>query len=157
MDVREALHNARALLHIHGLDSQGWRVVIDNAKGRAGICKYRSKTIGLSRMVTEMHSAAEVEQTVKHEIAHAIAGSAAQHGPEWRRVFLSIGGDGHVTTTLTAEQRQSIVYKWVGTCKGGHTFNRHKLTQSLRRYGVCPRCPRDHNQISWVDTASTVR
>lgn len=72
----------------HGLT--GWRFRFDRAKKRFGLCHYSSKTISLSRSLTELNDAAQVEDTLLHEIAHALTPGAA-HGPRWREVCRRLG------------------------------------------------------------------
>ncbi len=42
-------------------------------------------------MLTELNGEAEVRDTLLHEIAHALTGSRAGHGPAWQKVALAIG------------------------------------------------------------------
>ena len=88
MDRRAALAMAERLLVEHGL--VGWRVELDNAKRRAGICRFTDRVIGLSRPITELHSEAEVRDTVLHEIAHALC-PGDKHGPRWRATCARLG------------------------------------------------------------------
>ena len=44
VDLRDAFAMAEYLLEVHGLDD--WEVAYDNAKRRAGICKFSQRTLG---------------------------------------------------------------------------------------------------------------
>lgn len=154
MDTREALRNARALMHLHGLDAQGWTVGLDRAKRSFGQCDFATKTITLSRLLTETATTEQVYNTVLHEIAHALVGRKAGHGPLWRATHRRIGGDGQRTGRATAEQRQAVPYRWIGTCAHGHEYKRHKLLKKVRDTG---RCPYGCGSLSWVDTRVAVR
>ena len=92
MDVTGARELARGLMDEHGLHR--WSLIFDSAKRRAGLCRYDTRTISLSRPLTALYSADEVRETVLHEIAHALAGPKAGHGPAWRRVAREIGATG---------------------------------------------------------------
>ena len=94
MDRNDAMRLADELLDHHGLTSKGWVFQFDMARRRFGACHYTSRKITLSQHITEMNDEAEVRNTILHEIAHALAGHAAAHGPHWQRVCLEIGGDG---------------------------------------------------------------
>ena len=63
MDRRAALGMAEELLEEHGL--AGWRVQLDSAKRRAGVCRFTDRVIGLSGPITELHSEAEVIDTTR--------------------------------------------------------------------------------------------
>jgi predicted SprT family Zn-dependent metalloprotease len=45
----------------------------------------------LSIYFASLNSADEVRDTVLHELAHALAGKAAGHGPHWKAICLKIG------------------------------------------------------------------
>jgi predicted SprT family Zn-dependent metalloprotease len=59
----------------------------------AGVCKYNSKTICLSSVFVAHpdNSFDDLKDTLLHEVAHALAGKQAKHGPQWRAVARSIG------------------------------------------------------------------
>ena len=81
------------------LDIEGWDVDFDNAKRRAGVCKYGPQVISFSRHFLTNAPLDEIRNTVLHEIAHILAGYNAGHGPEWVRIAKSIGCDGQRCTT----------------------------------------------------------
>ena len=62
----------------------------DNAKRRAGCCSYRRKRISLSKYFVEHNSKKEVMNTILHEVAHAMAGYEAGHGPKWKAIFTKL-------------------------------------------------------------------
>lgn len=132
MDTRDALDLARALLDTHGL--KAWSVEWDSAKTRAGICRFQEQTIGLSAPLTRLHDEAEVRDTILHEIAHALAGPQAKHGPHWRQVARSIGCTG---TRCTSEQAERIAGAWLGVCPAGHGVTRHRAPT---RVTSCTQC-----------------
>ena len=83
MNERDAITLAETLLADFGCD--GWRVEIDpRATRRFGQCRYSTKAIGLSRKLVALNDEATVSNTIRHEIAHALAGPNAGHGPLWR-------------------------------------------------------------------------
>lgn len=91
MKLHDAQHLAVDLMAAHNL--KGWRFEFDDYKTRFGCCVYGLKTIFLSRPLTVANSSANVKDTILHEIAHAIAGGAAGHGPQWKKVCRKIGAD----------------------------------------------------------------
>lgn len=100
---------ARNLLREHGLDVAGWTFKFDNAVRRGGACHYKTKHISVSRKLVPMWSEEEVRDTILHEVAHAMAGHAAGHGPQWRRIATSIGCTGdrtHSNVTVTKPYAQ---------------------------------------------------
>lgn len=130
LDDAEAM--ALSLMRAHGL--QDWRFAFDRAKTRAGICRYGSRTIGLSRTLTALHTADEVRDTILHEIAHALAGLEHGHGPVWRTQALAIGCSAQ---RCLAEDVPRPDAPWRGTCPRGHVVTRWRRPQ---RVLSCRRC-----------------
>ncbi len=80
---------ADALIRMHLDDS--WTFSFDHAKTRAGLCNYTAKRISVSRHIALRSDDDEVHQTLLHEVAHAIVGPKAGHGPEWKRMAAELG------------------------------------------------------------------
>ncbi len=101
------------LMAQHGLSE--WTFRITHSLTRFGQCSYRKKQITLSKHLTEMNDEALVRNTILHEIAHALAGHKAAHGPAWRAQALAIGCDGRRTydDSVAAPPRNTI-----GVCPG---------------------------------------
>lgn len=87
LDAAHAL--ARSLLAEHGL--YDWSFAFNCRKRAFGLCDYTRRTIFLSAVLTELNGEAEVGDTLRHEVAHALAGPRAGHGPAWRKVAREIG------------------------------------------------------------------
>jgi predicted SprT family Zn-dependent metalloprotease len=68
-----------------GLHEQGWRFQFDRARTRFGCCRFDARLITVSRALALANSEVECRDTVLHEIAHAIAGKEAGHGPAWKQ------------------------------------------------------------------------
>jgi hypothetical protein len=81
----------------HHITESGWSFGFDHAKMRAGLCDFKKKRISVSRYLAARYDDDEVRQILLHEIAHALAGSKAGHGPKWRTIAKQIGYDGKRT------------------------------------------------------------
>lgn len=132
VDLQEAYEEATRLLHQHGLDD--WRVRFDTAKRRAGVCRYHDRLIGLSAPLTRLHNEGEVRRTILHEIAHALAGPTAGHGPRWQAVARRIGVP---PDRCLPEDAPRVPGAWVGVCSQGHLVERHRRPERL---ASCTRC-----------------
>ena len=132
MELTGVRELARGLMDEHGLHR--WTLRFDSAKRRAGLCRYDTRVISLSRPLTALYSAEEVRETVLHEIAHAIAGPSAGHGPRWRRVAVEIGASGSRCVDADAP---TVPAPWVGRCPAGHTHQRFR--RPIRPMS-CSRC-----------------
>ncbi len=132
MDLGGARELARGLMDAHGL--QRWTFRFDAAKRRAGLCRYDTKVISLSRHLTALYSPAEVTETVLHEVAHALAGPKAGHGPKWRRIAQEIGATGQ---RCVAADAPTVPAPWDGRCPAGHV---HQRFRRPTRPMSCSRC-----------------
>lgn len=134
MDLDEAHTWAMLMLEEHGLLDSGWTVTWDNARRRAGVCRFRTRTIGFSRYITEYGSEPEFMDTGAHEVAHALVGAGHGHDAVWRRKAVELGGSGSRTSHFFDPQAP-----WIGICHHGKRFNRYKSPRSGATY-YC-RCP----------------
>jgi len=94
VNLDDARLEAEEELRRFGLDEHGWTFAFDNAARRFGSCRYQERKITLSKRLTLANEPREVRETILHEIAHAIAGHAAGHGPEFVRAARAIGCTG---------------------------------------------------------------
>ncbi|MCS0498614.1 SprT-like domain-containing protein [Protaetiibacter mangrovi] len=139
---------ADALIKLH-LDPS-WTFAFDNAKTRAGLCNYTAKRISVSRHIALRSDDDDIHQTLLHEVAHAIAGQRAGHGPTWKQVAAELGyvggrtHEGPVPTELAP---------WVGTCPNGHVSYRYRRPTRPTSCGVCSRRFDPSLGISWARRA----
>ena len=134
----------------------GWSFEFDHAKTRAGKCDFTNRRITVSRYLAARHDDAAVEQTLLHEIAHALAGARAGHGPRWLRIAREIGytgartHDGEVATEFA---------RWQGTCPNGHTALRFRRPPAGRAMS-CAKCSRSFDRrflMTWRERTAAER
>lgn len=123
---------ADALIRQH-LDAT-WTFAFDNAKRRAGLCDYARRRISLSRYLAARYDDDTNHQTLLHEVAHALAGSGAGHGREWKRIARGLGYVGGATHH---GETANELAPWVGVCPAGHTAYRHRRPT---RPSSCVKC-----------------
>jgi len=133
-DLDDVRRMARELFDEH-LDGT-WTFAFDHAKRRAGNCDFRRRRITLSRYLVARYDDATNRQTLLHEIAHALAGHAAGHGPAWRRTAHAIGYTGDRTHDGEVAREHA---KWIGVCPAGHEVLRFRRPQQGREHS-CARC-----------------
>ena len=151
MQIDQALALARRLMAEH--DLQGWTVVADRAKTRAGVCRFAKRQIGLSRPLTELHSPEEVRDTILHEIAHALVGPEHGHDRVWRAKAREIGSSGERCLSTEAPL---VPGAWVGTCAAGHRSTRHKAPTRVMTCGRCSRRFDVRHLIRWTYNGAVV-
>ena len=137
MELIDAHEAAAELKRLHGL--KGWLFTFDGAVRRFGSCDYNTKTITLSRKLTRLNDEATVRNVVLHEIAHALAGPRAGHGPAWRAQAEGIGCDAR---RCCDEEVSFPPAKFKGTCPSCGT----EALTFRRRASACLRCCKMHNR-----------
>lgn len=111
MKLADAQALARALMDDHGLTE--WNFRFDRAKRRAGSCTYATRTITLSRALTQLYDEADVRGVILHEIAHALVGPSHRHDAVWKAQARALGVSDRARLPGHLPQPER---PWVGTC-----------------------------------------
>ena len=131
MDLKELGDIASREMLKHGL--LGWTFGLAKTKRRLGVCHYRTKRIEIAEYYAQNSPPGTVLDTLLHEIAHAIAGPAARHGPAWKAVAVRLGA----TPRACDNSHQAVVKPgdWQATCAAcKKIFHRYKRPRSLTGY-----------------------
>jgi len=134
MDPIAAQKETIRLLDEQGLTQKGWVFKLDNAKMRLGCCRHCKKAISLSRGFVELNDASEVLKTIKHEVAHALAGPSAKHGPLWKIEARKLGLSNPKSLNGTAK---TVDGKYVATCSCGIQHKMHRRSRTKKRCRYC--------------------
>jgi predicted SprT family Zn-dependent metalloprotease len=128
MDLHELEALAKQKLAEHGLAE--WSFRFGRSKRRLGCCHHREKCIEIAAYYAYFNPEESVRDTLFHEIAHALAGPAAGHGPKWKAVARQIGATPRACDTSP----DTIVPPgdWQTTCPACQkTFFRYRRPASL--------------------------
>jgi len=131
MDLKVLDETASALFAKHEL--AGWSFGLTAAKRRLGVCKYRRKRIEISEYYARHNPDEAVLDTLLHEIAHALAGHEAGHGPVWKAIAIRIGA----TPRACDDSPDTVVEPgdWRATCAGcKRTLHKYKRPRVLTGY-----------------------
>lgn len=117
---------------------KGWTLTFDSRpKRRFGCCRYRRMEIGMTTWHVDGSEWWKVEDTLRHEIAHAVVGPGYRHGPVWKAAARRLGAK---PMACGKTSQAAPDHRWIGTCVTcTRTWKRHRLTQRSRD-GICPSC-----------------
>jgi len=139
------------------IPAAGWTFGWDRAVRRNGQCVYSTRTITMSRSLTEIATDAEAFQTLLHEIAHARVGAGHGHGRVWLREARSIGYTGHRTSSREEYDKVAMTAPYIDSCPNGHTRPRWRKKPSNARATSCAQCsPRFDRRYLFTTTVNTV-
>lgn len=125
MTINQAITLAKKLLSKH-IELKGWTVTINYRKRAFGVCNYRKNQIELSSHLIPVMTNEAIEDTIIHEIAHALT-KGHGHDRVWKAKCIELGGNG---------QRLGGVDKYQGGAEG-----RDLALQKLAKYTLtCPEC-----------------
>ena len=115
-----------------GVLPSGWVFGFDLANSRAGVCRYAERRIDLSVSYGLAATRGEIEDTVLHEIAHAIVGPKHNHDVVWKAKAREIGCAGE-----RCHRVQHSTPKWIGECGCGQQWFRQTLQRRMMHNRVC--------------------
>jgi hypothetical protein len=93
MDRSDAIKLLRSELDKHQLDAWKIRLNQNAAAPFLALCDHRSKCIILNAHHVDQHPVAELTNTIKHEVAHALVGAGHGHNETWAAKAREIGCD----------------------------------------------------------------
>ena len=125
----------------HGLMDKLWHFEFEDCKSSLGRCHYMEEKITLSKWYVELNNEKEVEDTILHEIAHALSyerygRKGIGHGKIWKSICREIGAEPRACTKAKLNHPNNH-YKYIDTCCG-LTFKRHRLRKNVSY--SCPKC-----------------
>lgn len=145
MKIEEAEQLALTLMDQFGLLPQ-WRFEWDHAKRRFGRCDYRNKVISLSRHLTTLNPQQLVEDTLRHEIAHALDAEdrgKTDHSASWKRWAVTCGAK--PTRCYSQAEVRTPEAPYYINCPGCSRFTPRFRRVAAGRIYTCGRCSRHYN------------
>ena len=125
------LNLARSEMDKYGLCD--WKLELDYAKARAGACHFTEKKISFSRHFLKNADQLDINDTILHEIAHALVGPKHGHDRVWKNMAKKIGCSAKRCHTLEFSE-----YKWIRFCANycwEQKVHRRKLNLICKKCG----------------------
>ena len=144
----DAQELALELMAKYGLSS--WGFGFNKRKRTLGLCIFPDEKqqgrIEISEAVARLNSIDVVRQIIVHELAHALAGRAAGHGPVWQALCRALGGKPE--SRCSTDRVTLPEGRWRFRCPGCE--KRGSLCRRPRP-GLDYRCRLCKTSILWLD------
>lgn len=125
---------------------QDWSLGFNRRKRSLGVCYYQRRRIELSAHYVLRNLEASVRDTILHEIAHALAGQQAGHGPAWKALCRQLGA----TPARCDPTAQMPAGRWQAVCPSCQKqFHRHRRPLHGATY-ICRRCGPERGRITFA-------
>jgi predicted SprT family Zn-dependent metalloprotease len=121
---------ASAWLVAHQLE--GWSFQFDHATRRAGCCNSQTQVISLAHTYARTVPDADIDDTLLHEIAHALVGKAHGHDQVWQATAVALGCSGR-----RCHDVQFTPPRYIVTCEHGCWVT---TAERRQRGAVCRTC-----------------
>lgn len=138
-DIAHIEHIARCEMRKWGLFDQtpAWCLEWTSAKSICGDCNYVRRRIRLSRILLD-HPLNIIINTVRHEIAHALVGHRAGHGPVWKETCLRVGAE---PSAVNHAVQRPVVWRLICTvCGTEHAGTIRRRSDSWVARRRCAKC-----------------
>lgn len=136
MTEPEVVTLQKQLFEQHGIPH--WNFKFDNAKRRNGICSHSEETISISRNYVRLNTPELIQDTLLHEIAHALVGFGSGHDRKWKAKCIEIGA--RPVRCKDADEVKHVKGDWVAHCPNcNREFNRINKPRKGYQYS-CQYC-----------------
>lgn len=147
MNRNEAVRLTTNLMNRHGLDS--WFFKWSHAKLIHGQCHHSQRKIVLSKHFVDLNDVDCIEQTILHEIAHALVGHGHGHDYVWRMKAREIG----VRRPAPTKYSNMPSFRYTASCPNCGPLRGGKHRLSKKHVFSCRRCGAE---IIWNDAKDLV-
>jgi predicted SprT family Zn-dependent metalloprotease len=130
----------------------GWAFAFNNRLTRAlGRCCYTKRLIELSTSYVEDNTLETIMDTIRHEIAHALAGPSHGHDEVWKRWCRTVGCRPEATVS---SHQISVSYKYQLAFVEADVVRKKYEVYSMRKQSLANRMmkgmPETLNKLVWL-------
>ena len=146
MKRHEAAAMMIRLMGEFGLIEKGWTFRWMTRKRTLGLCEYFPKYLLLSTSLVDLNDEDVVEQVCRHEIAHALAGHKAGHGPIWQATAIQCGVRNPASRCSEAVTAKGHYRAECPSCSREFFMHRRPSLKPGRMH-YCPTCWKSHRHL----------
>jgi predicted SprT family Zn-dependent metalloprotease len=130
----------RAIEFMNHYGLSDWSFEWSNAHKILGECNFKHRTLKFSTKWVDVNTIEVMEDTILHEIAHALAGPYAKHGFLWQNIAKKIGA----TPRACATDKRLVFPSgpYIFDCRNPNCDIKQYFFQArtLGRVAVCKKC-----------------
>jgi predicted SprT family Zn-dependent metalloprotease len=131
-DLKEIEREAKTLINQY---CPWYKLQWMNKKTVLGQCFYGRQVIMLSKFHAQHNDRSITRNTILHEIAHALAGVGAGHGPKWKEICVKIGAKPKACASIERHN-----HKWELSCSCDTYKYYRKPAATTVKWAVCRKC-----------------
>lgn len=148
------------LMEEHRLPEKGWTFNWMNRRNTYGLCRYGPKVLQLSLLFVDHNDEEKVLEVCRHEVAHALAGHEAKHGPYWQAIAIELGVVNPGPCTNGAELPPARYQATCPSCTKLYSKARPPKPSIGGRFYYCPPCykktrSRNAAELTYVDSLAS--
>jgi predicted SprT family Zn-dependent metalloprotease len=151
MKPKDARDLANKLLKEFGLTDKGWTFKFDKAVTRFGYCQFKCKRISLSKKLTIKNDRGQVENTIRHEIAHALDvedRGTSDHSSKWKSWARYAGAEPE--RCYSEEEVETVKPKYYHVCPNcNNAYARYKRQRKIKLQS-CGECSKSSYDVRYV-------
>lgn len=134
MNLLDAQKLALCEMSKWGIINEGWTFGWNTRRSRSlGVCRYGPKELRLNTHFVDLNGEATVMDTIRHEIAHALAGRGTGHGPAWKKAAVMVGAVPRACKRAGEAVLLPNPPKWQARCLDcGKMISRNRLPRRSR-------------------------
>ena len=141
--LAEVRQLASDLFARHGLDD--WQLTFNRGKRTMGWCLFGPRKIELSIHFVERNSPDIIQDTLLHEIAHALVGPGHGHDALWKQKCAEIGA----RPERLSHEANMPEGRWQALCGHcGRLHHRHRKPKRMKGW-YCSPCGKECGQLVW--------
>ncbi len=143
MTKAQIIESAISIMGEWGLIQKGWGFGFNNRKTSLGVCFFRKKMIELSDFNICIITDAEIVDTIKHEVAHALdfeKRGYSSHDRVWQGWAIMVGARPETCYTETNYDniyKKAQISKYKLVCPNGCEQPSHKKLKLRKSCGKC--------------------
>jgi len=129
-----------------------WYFSFNGSKRMLGVCFFEQHLISLSVHFCELNPLSVIEDTMRHEIAHALVGPGHGHDSVWKKKSLEVGAN----PERCCSDCIAPTGAWSARCPNCQKcYQKYRKPKRMTGW-YCPKCGTVKGELAWVEVTNPV-